>query len=148
MAILFPDHVQAVIADSCVRQYPTEILQPVVNERLQRTSRQVEFWRYAHGDDWQQVVDADSDLLMRLAERGTLDWTQGRLSEVRCPVLFTASLKDNVLPDVEQQICRMAQQISGSRVFFVNDGSHPMMWSRREDFLYVSQVFLKNSGKR
>lgn len=144
MAILFPTHVRAVIADSCLRQYPAEQIQQVIDERRQRTAHQSEFWKFAHGDDWEQVVEADSDLLMRLARRGTLDWTQGRLKEIRCPVLFTASLKDKVLPNVGQQMCAMAEQIPNSQVFFVSSGDHPMMWSRRKEFLRVSEHFLKS----
>lgn len=72
--------------------------------RLQYTAGQIAFWTMAHGDDWEQVVGADSDLLRRFDASGG-DWFAGRLREIRCPVLFTASLHDNLLPDVGAQVC-------------------------------------------
>jgi valacyclovir hydrolase len=147
LAIHFPDRVQGVVADSCVELYPPKALRTVVAERLQRTPRQVQFWRFAHGEQWQQVVDADSALLMRLAERGVVDWSHSRLEEIRCPVLLTASLCDQSLPDVGRQACTMAEKIPTSRLLLVNKGDHPLMWSQREDFLHLSEYFLKRALK-
>jgi valacyclovir hydrolase len=95
------------------------MLQKNVAERAQRTLGQIAFWQHVHGDDWPQIVDADSDLLLRFAENGG-DWFKGRLQEIKCPVLFTASKQDGALPNVTQQICRMAEQVANSRVF-LND---------------------------
>ena len=143
-AVLFPERVQAVIADSCIEIYPAKMLQRILSKRHGHTSRQIAFWRMAHGDDWQQVVDADSDRLLRAAQRGDIDWAQGRLKEIACPVLLTGSLQDHIVPDIGQQMCHIAGQISKSRLFLVNDGDHPMMWSRRNDFFHVCEYFLKN----
>ena len=143
-AILQPERVRAVIADSCIERYPAALLRMVVAERSQRSDKQVAFWRLAHGDDWEQVVEADSARLRRLSEHGELDWAQGRLRNVKCPVLLTASLPDRSLPDVGAKVCRMAEQIPESRVFLVNAGDHPLMWSRWEDFLHACDTFLKN----
>ncbi len=140
MAILSPERVQAVIADSCVERWPPVQLQAAVAERDRQTPEQEAFWRYAHGDDWQQVVDADSGLLLRLAQRGG-DWFDGRLREIRCPVLFTASLRDEALPDVERQVRAMVRQIPDSRVFFASHGGHPLMWSRPGDFRRAADCF-------
>ena len=142
MALLFPKHVQAVVADSCVERFPPEMLRKNVKERSRRTPAQIAFWQRAHGDDWQQVVDADSDVLLRLAERGG-DWFNGRLKEIVCPVLFTASREDDALPNVISQVCRMAEQVPDSRVFLNNRGTHPLMWSQPQDFRHVSDYFLE-----
>lgn len=145
--ILFPERVWAVVADSCIERYPAALLRMVVTERRQRTEKQIAFWQFAHGDDWQQVVDADSERLLKAAQQGALDWARGRLKDIHCPVLLTASLCDKSLPDVGQKICRMAEQIPDSRVLLVNAGDHPLMWSRREDFFHVCEYFLKDSIK-
>ena len=143
LAIFFPETVQAVIADSCGERFSPQLLQQnVLAERARRTSGQVAFWRHAHGDDWSQVVAADSDLLTRFARQGG-DWFKGRLREIGCPVLFTASKVDNALPDVATEVCHMAAQVVNSRVFINNEGEHPFMWSRPEDFRHVSDYFLK-----
>ena len=147
IAILLPERVRAVVADSCIDRYPSALLRMVVSERKQHSEKQIAFWQFAHGDDWQQVVNADSDLLFNVAKKGTFDWAQGRLRDIQCPVLLTASLCDKSLPDVGQKICRMSEQIPKSRVLLVNDGDHPLMWSRREDFFHISEYFLKDSIK-
>ena len=147
LAILRPERVQAVIADSCLERYPAALLRMVVAERKQRNEKQIAFWQFAHGDDWQQVVEADSNLLLKAAEHGTFDWAQGRLRNIQCPVLLTASMGDRSLPDVGVKICRMAEQIPESRVFLVNGGDHPLMWSRQKDFFHVSEYFLKDLVK-
>lgn len=143
MAILCSEQVTAVVADSCLEKYPAEVLQKVVKERLQQTPKQIEFWSLAHGDDWNQVVRADSAWLLRLAQRGVLDWSRGQLKHIRCPVLLTGSLQDNVLPGIGLQICNMASQIPKCRVFLVNHGEHPLIWSHRQDFCHVSEYFLR-----
>ena len=145
LAILIPERVHAVIADSCLERYPAALLRMVVAERKQRTEKQIAFWQFAHGDDWQQVVEADSHLLLKASESGVFDWAQGRLQNLRCPVLLTASLCDKSLPDVGVKFCRMAEQIPECRVFLVNAGDHPLMWSRQKDFFYASESFLKNA---
>ena len=147
MAVLYPDYVSAVVADSCLEKYPPEVLHKVVKERLQGTEKQIEFWTLAHGDDWQQVVKSDSALLLRLAQPGTLDWARGRLQYIQCPVLLTGTLQDNVLPRIDLQMCNMASQIPGCRLLLVNQGKHPLMWSRQEDFRHISEHFLKYDVK-
>jgi len=57
-------------------------------------------------------------------------------------VLFTASLRDEALPDVERQVYAMAKQIPNCRIFFANHGGHPLMWSQPEDFRRVADCFL------
>lgn len=146
-AMLQPNHARAVIADSCIERYPAALLRMVVAERIQRTDKQIAFWKLAHGEDWEQVVDADSARMRRLAAHGDLDWAQGRLRNIKCPTLLTASLSDRSLPDVGSKICRMAEQIPDSRVFLANSGDHPLMWSLREDFLRVCDIFLKGLPK-
>ncbi|PID56178.1 hypothetical protein CSB45_12425 [candidate division KSB3 bacterium] len=148
MAMLFPQHVQAVVADSCIQRYPAALLRMVVAERRQRSEKQIAFWKIAHGSDWERVIEADSECLQRLSMQGDLDWTQGRLRNIRCPVLLTASLLDRSLPDVGRKICGMAEQIPESRVLLINGGDHPLMWSRREDFFHVCIYFLKEALKK
>ncbi len=141
MAALFPGRTRAVIADSCVAHQTPERLLAEVVARTQRTPEQVAFWQHAHGDDWQQVVNADSELLLELADRGG-QLLDSRLERIRCPVLFTASLRDEVLPDVERQVRAMARQVADSRVFFSDEGTHPLMWSRPQEFRRAADRFL------
>lgn len=141
MAQHAPDRVQAVIADSCVKHQPPEVLWAAVDERRQRDPGAVAFWRQAHGDDWEQVVEADSALLLRLAQRDG-QWFERSLSEIRCPVLLTGSLRDALLYNGAAQMVEMAAEIPQGQLYLVNAGDHPLMWSRPEDFRRAVDAFL------
>ncbi len=141
MAVLHPDRVSAVIADSTVACYPPDALHTELENRERRTPDQVAFWRDAQGEDWTEVIEADSDMLHRLAERGGR-MAPERMSEILCPVLLTASFDDPLLPDVGHQLSDMGQQIPNARVYLTKGGDHPLMWSRSTEFRRVCDLFL------
>ncbi len=143
MAILYPERVLAIIADSVVEHLPAPTLSREIEKRAERTAGQVAFWQKAHGDDWAQVVEADSDFLLRFEKTGG-DCFHGRLKEIRCPVLLSASLEDESLPRVEAQLHAMAQQIGASRVYLAKTGGHPLMWNRPDEFQREADHFLDN----
>jgi len=141
LATLYPDLVSAVIADSTVEVFPPDLLRAGMRDREARTPGQVGFWHFAHGEDWEQPVNADTDLLSRVADLG------GRLAPealetIQCPVLFTATLDDDMLPNVAGQIPSMAQRIPDARLYLTRGGGHPLMWSRPEEFRAVCDLFL------
>lgn len=144
LAIKYPDKVSAVIADSCAEIFSPEGLRNEVSHRGLRTREQIEFWQYANGDDWQEVVNADSKLLLNFADKGG-DLFNGALATIKCPVLFTGSLKDSYIPDIGEQNVRMAKQVQSSRTFLSNEGDHPFMWTCPDLFRAVACQFLKRS---
>jgi valacyclovir hydrolase len=143
MASLYPERVQAVIADSTVAHFPARALSRQVKNRSRRTREQIAFWQKAHGADWSQVVSADSDFLLRFEKAGG-DCFHGRLKEIRCPVLLSASLEDELLPNVGAQAHAMADQIKASRLYLAPHGNHPFMWSRSDEFRREADDFLAN----
>lgn len=143
LAIRFPDAAQAVIADSAVERWPAETIRASIAGRSPRTPDQVGFWRAAHGDDWDQVVEADSRMLLRASADGWHPFG-GRLGEIRCPVLITASLSDDLLPpDVGAQVIGMAAQIPDCRAFLHRHGGHPLIWSQPGEFRRHAAAFLE-----
>ncbi|MDJ0572258.1 MAG: alpha/beta hydrolase [Pleurocapsa sp. MO_192.B19] len=142
-AIRYPEYVSGVIADSSAEIHSPERLRKEVSDRSCRTKEQVDFWTYAHGEDWEEVVSADNRLLLDLADRGG-NIFKGGLKTVKCPVLFTGSLKDSFIHDIGEQNINMSKQIPNSRVFFVNEGDHPFMWSCPNVFRSVCEQFLKD----
>ena len=141
MAQHAPGRVRAVIADSCVARQPPEVLRAEVAGRRERHPEAVAFWQHAHGDDWEQVIEADSYIMLRLAERNGR-WFERSLSEVQCPVLFTGSLQDATLHNGAVQMVEMATQIPESQLMLVNGGDHPLMWTRPEVFRRAAESFL------
>jgi valacyclovir hydrolase len=142
MALLYPERVRGVIADSTVERFTRASIQDAVAERTKRSPEQIAFWISAHGDDWEAVVNADSNMLLRFVKKTRGDWARGRLAQIQSPVLLTASLEDPLLPKVGKQLMSMSKQIPNSRAFLTGGGEHPLMWSRPEDFRRVSDYFL------
>ena len=145
---LAPERVHAVVADSCVPHLPADWVLKVVATREAPSRGLVAFWQQAHGDDWADVVAADSDLMRRQAVAGGVDVLQGRLGRVGCPVLFTASLRDDILPDLETQLLEMVRTTAGSRLFLADCGTHPLMWSRPDEFRWAADCFLAATDAR
>lgn len=140
-AIHYPERVRAVIVDSTAERLTDDWFKNFIADRAKRSAGQIHFWSSAQGDNWQQVIDADTNFLSRLPRQGG-DLYDGRLKEIGCPVLFTASLQDQLIPDVGGQVLKMASQISASQVFITNQGGHPLMWSCPALFRQVSDMFI------
>lgn len=140
-----PERVAAVVADSLVAHFPAASVQAQLAARAVRSAAQQAFWAQAHGDDWAQVVAADTAMLAGYATSG-IDFLGGRLGQVRCPVLLTASLADSALPAVGEQLPAMLRELPTGRLFLTNAGDHPLVWSRPEDFRLVADAFLERHG--
>jgi pimeloyl-ACP methyl ester carboxylesterase len=142
--IYAPERVRAVIADSTEETPDPAMLRAEILNRQRKDAGQVQFWSGAHGPDWEQVVDADSRVCLALANRGG-DWFEGRLGEIRCPVLFSASLNDDLLSDVLHQVPAMAAKVPAGQAFLLNNGGpHPLMWSRPVQFRAAAGAFLSS----
>jgi len=143
-AIHFPNYVRAVVADSFVEKAPPEQFRKrVIADRVQRTLGQIDFWRVGYGEDWEQVVTADTAMLERFADQGA-DWFEGQLDHVKCPVLLTGSLPDELISGAAQQFCGMVEKIADSRLYLHPEGGHPLMWSEPGAFRAVSDCFLND----
>jgi pimeloyl-ACP methyl ester carboxylesterase len=151
MAILFPDRVRTVIADSTCMRFLPSMFHTVETDRTQRSLGQAAFWFDGHGRDWQDVVDADTEMFLKikkeLAHEGIWEVHQGRLSEIRCPVLFTCSLTDELIPKAGLQMLEMAAQVQNSQYFAANQGGHPLIWSCPQTFQSVVRGFLQLNDK-
>lgn len=141
-AVYAPERVRAVIADSTGERVGPDLLRIEIANRAHKTPDQERFWSAAHGADWEQVVESDNQICLALADRGG-DWFEGRLKEIRCPVLFSASLADDLIPGLGEQLPHMAAQVGNSQVFLCGgSGSHPLMWSRPNEFRAIASAFL------
>ncbi len=141
LALRYPELVQGVIADSCVEVFPQDNLRKEVADRAAQRVDQVEFWRCAHGDNWENVIQADSHLLLELAEHGG-DVFHGRLHELQCPVLLTGSLCDTLIPTLAKQQLHMAEQIRECSLYHGDHGDHPFLWTSPDDFRRVADQYL------
>jgi len=142
LALAHPETVRALLSDSQVERLPQQWLRDIVARQRTPSPALVAFWHNAHGDDWRQVVDADQEAILRRAEQGDIDWYQGRLGSISCPVLLTGSLADRVMPDLPEQILSMARQIPACHVYFAARGNHPLMWTNPTPWRRAADCFL------
>ena len=143
LAIHYPGKVRAVIADSCSRNFKEQAaLELLVKDRAQKTDGQKQFWQFAHGPDWEQVVEADTQMLMQFAAGGG-DWFSGQLSEIDCPVLLTASQQDETTQNMTKDAEWMAKEIKDCTLFLDEQGGHPLMWTEPQAFRAACDNFLE-----
>jgi len=141
--ILYPDVVKAVIGDSFVEKFTHEMLEHnVIEQRKQKSEIMVQFWQHLHGSDWEEVIKADTEMLKQFTDQGG-EWLLNRVEEIHCPVLLTASKKDNMLPNVVQHMCSLAKKIKKSKLFINDKGGHPLIWTQPDDFKIICEYFLK-----
>ena len=137
-----PNIFQGVIADSFTPVFTWEMLhENVIEERSIRSEGQVAFWRMAHGEDWERVIDADTDMLKRLTESGGR-WLGDALARIVCPILFTASLEDRMLRQPASYTLQMLKEAHDGRAFLCQHGGHPLMWSNPGEFRRAVSGFL------
>lgn len=140
-AIFSPARISAVVADGCMAYLTGEWLAREMAAREAPSPSRAAFWRNAHGDDWEAVVRADGDFLLRFVENDGNPF-KGRLKNIRCPVLLTASLNDGLVPGLENHALQMAKRIRDCRAFLVSTEDHPLMWNRPDEFRRISRTFL------
>lgn len=144
MAALYPSKVRAVIADSELDQYPSDLIQLCIEERKSKSKEQIDFWKNAHGDDWEDIVQKDTNLMLDLAINGHI--FKDKLQDITCPVLFCGSLEEeNYVPNFTETIIKMTKQIKRAELFLVNDGNHPLMWTCKDQFRRITLSFLHNN---
>jgi len=142
LAVVAPEAVRCVVADSCPGdRMSAEWAQWLVAQRTNDDPEASRFYRAAHGDDWRQVIDADSAMFLATTRAGNLP-CRGKLNEVSCPVLFTAALADHMIEHIEEGVCEAARQIKHAKVVLVSGGAHPLMWSHPELFRREAMRFI------
>lgn len=140
-AILYPENVSGVVADSF-----TEFLRPQDLQRLPSTdgapdTETLGFLRRVHGDDWRMVLKELGRVLGEIAQQGrsVFDW---RLAEVLCPVLITGSRKDDFLESLPPRLLATTEQVTNAQLVLYPEGGHPCMWSQQERFWSCALDFI------
>ena len=94
------------------------------------------------------MVDADTAFLRGIASRRGYVIGEHVLNAIRCPVLPTGSLLDDVTPGIAAAFARMAAVIPDFRVFLTSSAhhrygeEHPLIWTDLETFRSVVDRFL------
>ena len=95
-----------------------------------------------HGEDWEQVMDADTDAVVRHA--GTVGAFLHRpISELKTRLLLTGSAEDEMFPrgHYETLFGEICAQTPMARSHIFSRGNHPALGSNQEEFLTLAAEF-------
>lgn len=132
--LMRPDLVEAVAADSFDgRTLAGDFAEKLLAERTaaKKDEQAVGFYRWCQGDDWEQVVDKDTEALVQCAKR-KLPLFVKPLSELKVPLLLMGSLEDTMTRNDLRQEYEAAAAETGGKVCLFARGGHPALYSNAE----------------
>lgn len=142
-----------VVADSFLADRDGRTLHRELDRREHYLVRRGDALRRQHGEDWRSVIDADTAFQRGIADRGGYAIGDHVLNAIRCPVLLTGSLQDDVTPGIAAAYARIAGIIPDCSVFLTSTAhhrygeEHPFMWTDPEAFRSVADRFLARSRR-
>ncbi|QUH28772.1 alpha/beta fold hydrolase [Vallitalea guaymasensis] len=145
MSIIEPHMTKGVIADSISDEYvSSELAERVYKERKEKSKEQCMFWKYAQGEDWEQIVELDTKMIYEASKKGESIF-KGKLEDIKCPVLIIGSLVDEAIPSIEKAASNISSKILTSKVILYPKGNHPFMWScshifRKESINFINEI--------
>ena len=142
LAIRHPEIVNCLVADSFGLDYAKQMPDVVRTTRKNYSPDQIAFWQYCHGEDWQQVVEADTDFILRYAGAQSGAQVDIPIELIQCPVLITASRKDDLIPNIVEQVEISSRRLVQSQIYLHSQGNHPLMWSESSIFREKAAQFL------
>ena len=144
VALEYPELVESFVADS----FEGLKADPGITEQIRNGRAQaktfggfVEYLKTLHGDDWEQVFDADTDSVLRHAEQ-IGDFFHKPIDELKVPMLLTGSLEDDMFPKghckaLFDEICAKTS-FAAAHIF--ERGGHPAMLSNMDEFVELLSV--------
>lgn len=151
VALEAPDLVKKVIADSFEGEKADEAFTKNLladREKAKNDPNAQGFYVYMHGQDWEQLVDNDTDAIIRhQKEIGT--FFHKPLAKLRCEILLTGSKEDSFMNSIsdnyyEKVYGDILKTIKNGRMHLFPKGDHPAMISNFIEFYDLSIEYLSN----
>jgi pimeloyl-ACP methyl ester carboxylesterase len=144
LAGVIPDGISKMIADSffglkLTKQNAEKII--AKRTKAKKDLMTSSFWKYMHGDDWEQIIENDFDMTRRAVEHGR-SAIKTDLTKIKFPVLATASREDELIDDIEERTLEVVNLIPEGRAMIFDKGKHPFMITMREKFREIAINFL------
>lgn len=149
VALEAPELVDKVIADSfegekTLKAFTENVVEDREKSKEDEGARM--FYRYMHGDDWEQVVDNDTRAIAE-HDREIGIFFHRPLQELKADILMTGSKMDEfitaVSPDYFEQVYgEMLNKIGHGEMHLFETGGHPAILSNPDGFYEVSMSFL------
>lgn len=149
VALEAPDLVKKVIADSFEGERANEtftknLLKDRKNAKNDPNAQG--FYAYIHGQDWEQIVDNDTDAIIR-HQKEIGAFFHKPLEELRCELLLTGSKEDSFMNSIsddyyERVYGDILKMIPKGSMHLFPKGDHPAMISNFKEFYDLSIEFL------
>lgn len=140
--------VKGVLADSFLARVDGRTLHRALDGREHYYVRRVDWLAQQHGDDWREVVDADTRTLRRLADRGGYAVPDFVLNSIRCPMLLSGSLQDATTPGIAGEFARISSLVPDCSLYLASESGHrygdehPLLWTAPDVFRAAAGLFL------
>lgn len=150
IALERPNLIHKVIADSFEGEYPLQAFTETISAQreLSKQDKGIKaFYVSMHGDDWEQVVDWDTQAIERHSQE-VRKFFHKPLEDFIPPILFTGSKEDEFVLELdvnyfEKTYSNMIKKIGHGEMFLFEKGSHPAMLSNLDSFVRISENFLE-----
>ncbi len=150
VALERPDLIHKVIADSFEGEFPLQSFIETISEQREISKQDkgiMEFYASMHGDDWEQVVDWDTQAIKRHSQE-VGKFFHKPLEDFIPPLLFTGSKEDEFVLELdvnyfEKTYSNMIQKIGHGEMSLFEKGGHPAMLSNLDAFVRISENFLQ-----
>ena len=147
IALERPDLVNCLVADSFEGERSVNsIVENIQSERNNSKKDQGarEFWKFNHGDDWEDVVDNDTHVNIMHHKQISLFFHKD-LSCLKVPVLLTGSLEDEYVSHIDNLYTDLLIKIPHGSMYIFPKGGHPSMISNAEGFARISKEFMNST---
>jgi len=140
---------RGLIADSFLADWDQRKLHRYLDVREHYQVRNGQLLEKIHGEDWNNVVDQDTNWLRRIADRGGYQVTDQVLNRITCPTLLTGHLEDHTLPGLAAEYARISSLIPNCSIYLSSQSNHPylerpFMWSDPEAFRFIADRYFLN----
>jgi pimeloyl-ACP methyl ester carboxylesterase len=144
MCTIQPDRINKIIADSFFGDYLTfKEAETLVAKRQKAKSdfMTVQYWKYHNGQDWENVVDNDCNMMLSFTRKG-FPTVFGDVGKITAEVLIVATSTDELLPNILQRLDELAAKIPNVNKKYYNYGRHTFMITEKEEFRRIAIEFL------
>lgn len=148
--LLRPDLVEKVVADSFDgRTLGEDFSRKLIDERAgaKQDERAVWFYQWCQGEDWERIVDMDTEALVRCAgEKSPLFLKP--LSGFKVPLLLMGSVGDEMVrADIQDEYEAISRE-TGAEICMFSDGGHPAILSNAEQAAETIRNFLSRADAK
>lgn len=144
LAMEHQEKVKALMADSFEGEAPLGTYVKTIREERERDKQIKEaqnFWKDMHGDDWEKVVDLDTDVNIEFAKTGK-SFFHKPISELKVPTLLTGSMEEEYCNHLDKIYSGLKDKNPMLKIHLFEKGNHPAMYSNHEKFFKIINEFI------